>query len=134
GRDPGEIRGLHRAAARGGRAPQQARGAHLTRRARLLRSARSVRRSAAKAQRSSAADPRSGVAHFGDHAGRDLVAVGAFEARLRAPQEDSMTPQAALEHGLGELALTLPVAAREQLLRYVALLAKWTQTYNLTAI
>ncbi len=45
-----------------------------------------------------------------------------------------MTPQAALEQGLGELALTLPVGAREQLLRYVALLAKWSRTYNLTAI
>ncbi len=45
-----------------------------------------------------------------------------------------MTPQTALDHGLGELALTLPVDAREQLLRYVALLAKWSRTYNLTAI
>jgi 16S rRNA (guanine527-N7)-methyltransferase len=45
-----------------------------------------------------------------------------------------MTPQAALDRGLGELALTLPVDAREQLLRYVALLAKWSRTYNLTAI
>jgi len=45
-----------------------------------------------------------------------------------------MTPQAALDQGLGELALTLPVGAREQLLRYVALLAKWSRTYNLTAI
>ena len=45
-----------------------------------------------------------------------------------------MTPQAALDHGLGELALTLPAGAREQLLRYVVLLAKWNRTYNLTAI
>jgi 16S rRNA (guanine527-N7)-methyltransferase len=45
-----------------------------------------------------------------------------------------MTPQAALEQGLGELALTLPAHAREQLLRYVALLAKWSRTYNLSAI
>ena len=45
-----------------------------------------------------------------------------------------MTPQTALDQGLGELALTLPVDAREQLLRYVALLAKWSRTYNLTAI
>jgi 16S rRNA (guanine527-N7)-methyltransferase len=45
-----------------------------------------------------------------------------------------MTPQAALDQGLGELALTLPVDAREQLLRYVALLGKWSRTYNLTAI
>jgi 16S rRNA (guanine527-N7)-methyltransferase len=45
-----------------------------------------------------------------------------------------MTPQAALDHGLGELALALPARAREQLLRYAALLAKWNRTYNLTAI
>ncbi len=45
-----------------------------------------------------------------------------------------MTPQAALDHGLGELALALPADAPEQLLRYVELLAKWNRTYNLTAI
>ena len=45
-----------------------------------------------------------------------------------------MTPRAALDRGLGELALALPAAAREQLLDYVALLAKWNRTYNLTAI
>ncbi len=45
-----------------------------------------------------------------------------------------MTPQAALDHGLGELALALPADAPEQLLRYVQLLAKWNRTYNLTAI
>ncbi|MGQ0544653.1 MAG: 16S rRNA (guanine(527)-N(7))-methyltransferase RsmG [Betaproteobacteria bacterium] len=45
-----------------------------------------------------------------------------------------MTPQAALERGLSELPLPLPRAARQQLLQYVALLAKWNRTYNLTAI
>ena len=45
-----------------------------------------------------------------------------------------MTPRAALDHGLGELALTLPPGAREQLLEYIELLAKWNRTYNLTAI
>jgi len=45
-----------------------------------------------------------------------------------------MTPRAALERGLGELALALPATARDQLLDYVALLAKWNRTYNLTAI
>ena len=45
-----------------------------------------------------------------------------------------MTPRMALDRGLGELALTLPAGAREQLLEYVALLAKWNRTYNLTAI
>jgi len=45
-----------------------------------------------------------------------------------------MTPRDALERGLGELALQLPELARQQLLQYVALLAKWNNTYNLTAI
>lgn len=45
-----------------------------------------------------------------------------------------MTPQAALERGLEELALALPERAREQLLAYLELLAKWNRTYNLTAI
>ena len=45
-----------------------------------------------------------------------------------------MTPQAALDRGLGELALALPAGARERLLDYMALLVKWNRTYNLTAI
>ena len=45
-----------------------------------------------------------------------------------------MTPGAALDRGLGELALALPAGARDKLLAYAELLAKWNQTYNLTAI
>jgi 16S rRNA (guanine527-N7)-methyltransferase len=45
-----------------------------------------------------------------------------------------MTPRAALERGIDELALALPAGAVEQLLAYVDLLAKWNRTYNLTAI
>lgn len=45
-----------------------------------------------------------------------------------------MTPQAALERGLGELALALPAGASEKLMSYLQLLAKWNKTYNLTAI
>jgi 16S rRNA (guanine527-N7)-methyltransferase len=45
-----------------------------------------------------------------------------------------MTPQAALQEGLGELALVLPAGATEKLLAYLDLLAKWNKTYNLTAI
>lgn len=45
-----------------------------------------------------------------------------------------MTPRAVLERGLAALALTLPAEAREKLLLYTALLAKWNRTYNLTAI
>lgn len=45
-----------------------------------------------------------------------------------------MNPQAALERGLGELALQLPSGASEKLMAYLGLLAKWNKTYNLTAI
>lgn len=45
-----------------------------------------------------------------------------------------MTPGNALDRGLGELALELPARARDQLLAYVALIAKWNRTCNLTAI
>jgi 16S rRNA (guanine527-N7)-methyltransferase len=45
-----------------------------------------------------------------------------------------MTPRAALDLGLAELRLTLSDTARAQLMDYVALLAKWNRTYNLTAI
>jgi len=45
-----------------------------------------------------------------------------------------MTPMAALDRGLGELALTLPSDAPAKLMAYLGLLAKWNKTYNLTAI
>ena len=45
-----------------------------------------------------------------------------------------MTPRAALERGVQELALALPASTTEQMLQYVALLAKWNRTYNLTAV
>ena len=41
---------------------------------------------------------------------------------------------ALLDRGLEGLGLPLPPAARQQLLRYIALLARWNRTYNLTAI
>jgi len=45
-----------------------------------------------------------------------------------------MTPRAALERGLGELELALPAHVHDRLIDYVALLAKWNRSYNLTAI
>jgi 16S rRNA (guanine527-N7)-methyltransferase len=45
-----------------------------------------------------------------------------------------MTPAAALDRGLRELALALPTGRRDRLLDYMALLLKWNRTYNLTAI
>jgi len=45
-----------------------------------------------------------------------------------------MTPQAALQRGVTELGLELPAKAPAQLLAYVALMAKWNKTYNVTAV
>jgi 16S rRNA (guanine527-N7)-methyltransferase len=45
-----------------------------------------------------------------------------------------MTPPAALDRGLSELALALPAGAAAKLMSYLDLLAKWNKTYNLTAI
>lgn len=45
-----------------------------------------------------------------------------------------MTPRAALERGIGDMALALPPRASDQLLEYLELIAKWNRTYNLTAI
>jgi 16S rRNA (guanine527-N7)-methyltransferase len=43
-------------------------------------------------------------------------------------------PQTTLDTGLARLGLDLPSAARQKLLDYVALIAKWNQVHNLTAI
>ena len=45
-----------------------------------------------------------------------------------------MTPQAALEGGLGALAVRVAPGASERLMQYLELLGKWNKTYNLTAI
>jgi 16S rRNA (guanine527-N7)-methyltransferase len=45
-----------------------------------------------------------------------------------------MTPDAALERGLEQLGIPLAAETSERLLQYIALLAKWNRTYNLTAI
>lgn len=45
-----------------------------------------------------------------------------------------MTPEAALDFGLAQLALALPAGARDKLVAFVELLEKWNRTYNLTAI
>ena len=45
-----------------------------------------------------------------------------------------MTPRAALDRGLAELALALPEGAGDKLIAYLELLAKWNKTYNLTAV
>ena len=45
-----------------------------------------------------------------------------------------MTPRDALERGARQLGLELEEAAREQLLAYLSLMAKWNKTYNLTAV
>ena len=45
-----------------------------------------------------------------------------------------MTPEATLDRGLAELALALPLGARDRLVAFIQLLGKWNRTYNLTAI
>ena len=45
-----------------------------------------------------------------------------------------MTPREALERGTAPLGIELTAQAREQLLSYLALMAKWNKTYNLTAV
>lgn len=45
-----------------------------------------------------------------------------------------MTLAAQLSSGVAALGLTLPDGAEEKLLAYLALLAKWNRTYNLTAV
>jgi len=45
-----------------------------------------------------------------------------------------MTPAVALSRGVAELGQPLDPAAREKLLAFAELLAKWNRTYNLTAI
>lgn len=39
-----------------------------------------------------------------------------------------------LDDGIAALGLTLPAGARDRLLAYLAVMAKWNRTYNLTAI
>src|SRR5436190_7100148 len=45
-----------------------------------------------------------------------------------------MTPRTAMDRGLGDLNLALPESARQKLIAYLELLAKWNKTFNLTAI
>lgn len=45
-----------------------------------------------------------------------------------------MTPRTALERGLQQLALAVPPGACDRMMAYIALLAKWNRTYNLTAV
>ena len=45
-----------------------------------------------------------------------------------------MTPRGALDQGLEQLGIDLNRQAREQLLAYITLMAKWNKTYNLTAV
>lgn len=45
-----------------------------------------------------------------------------------------MTPAQALDAGLRALPIALPPGAQERLLGYLALIAKWNRTHNLTAI
>ena len=60
------------------------------------------------------------------------AAAGGIASRPELPAGRELA--ARLDDGLGALGVTLPADARGKLLRYVALLARWNRTYNLTAI
>jgi 16S rRNA (guanine527-N7)-methyltransferase len=45
-----------------------------------------------------------------------------------------MTPETQLRSGITALGLDIPEAAQRKLLDYVALIGKWNETYNLTAV
>jgi len=45
-----------------------------------------------------------------------------------------MTPEQRLHQGLTEIGLRLPAAVESQLWKYLQLLARWNQAYNLTAV
>ncbi|HEX5464482.1 MAG TPA: RsmG family class I SAM-dependent methyltransferase, partial [Burkholderiales bacterium] len=45
-----------------------------------------------------------------------------------------MTPETQLRSGITALGLDIPEAAQCKLLDYVALIGKWNETYNLTAV
>jgi 16S rRNA (guanine527-N7)-methyltransferase len=60
--------------------------------------------------------------------------TAARQATESAGVADEHDLPALLDRGLEGLGLPLPPAVRQQLLRYVALLARWNRTYNLTAI
>ena len=147
GRDRDQVRRLHRPPARRDRAaPGDGVGA-ASGRSRLPQRARTVRRGAAEAQPAQARDHRPGGAHFRHHAGGDLAAAGASESAARRPRAEharrcrhdggrgrvdarrATSPPASRRSGLRWIG-----AQRAQLAAYLALLAKWNKTYNLTAI
>ena len=126
GRDSGEVRGLHRAPARRGRAARGGRVARPAARTSTTRGARAVDRSAAEAEPPSARNHRPGGAHLGHDAGRDFAAAGAPEAGLldrstkrrhdaarRRSIAGSRNSRSRLPAGARRPAARLPRAARE---------------------
>src|SRR5206468_825972 len=116
-------------------------------RPRVPERARVVGRGAAEAQSAQAGDHRPGRAHLRHHAGGDLALARAPQ-RPRDPRRgsavrmttvarvdaDAPTHDIDLASGIAALGLSLSAAQRAQLTAYLALLAKWNKTYNLTAI
>ena len=96
------------------------------RRSGLPAGARTVDRGSAEAQPAPAGDAGPGIAHSGRHAGGDIAVAGAPEAAQGA-HEPAMT-------GFLRLGSSCPPRPRRNLAAYLALLAKWNRTYNLTAI
>src|SRR5262249_38697313 len=139
GRDRHEVRGIYRAATRGDRASGGPGVAAPSHRARLSVRARAFGRSPAEAQPAPARDHRASRAYLRRYASGHLAAPGASQAGIQGcptPSRKSqrMTLAPALAGGIRTLGLDVGPAAQAQLLAYIALLAKWNRTHNLTAI
>src|SRR5258708_39282095 len=106
-RNPSQILWLNRAPERGNRSPGRVRIPAAAAEPGLSAGAWSFGRGATKAQPTQAGDDRTGVAHFGDDARRDLASARAFEKRLCAVQKNRMTPRSALERRAEQLAVPL---------------------------
>src|SRR5258708_21269334 len=96
-RNPSQIRWLHRAPERGNRSPARVRIPAAAAEPGLSAGAWSFGRGATKTQPTQAGDDRTGVAHFGDDARRDLASAGAFYKKLCAVPANGMTPRSARE-------------------------------------
>src|SRR5258708_12213598 len=95
-RNPSQILWLNRAPERGNRSPGRVRIPAAAAEPGLSAGAWSFGRGATKAQPTQAGDDRTGVAHFGDDARRDLASAGAFEKTLCPLPPNTTTPRSPL--------------------------------------
>jgi hypothetical protein len=82
-----------------------------------------------KLTQAQAADTRASIASAGCYTSGNLFAAGFSQAA-----QGSMNLGVGLRGGLAAMGLDLSDAQQARLLAFIALLAKWNRTYNLTAI